>query len=80
MLADDRVNYYPASELYVVKYLRDDVEYSLRTDKKSVTVLGLEPETEYTFFLQAMIGSDNAFGPTERVTYRTQTAGTESHK
>ena len=74
--ADDRVNYYSTIEMYYVWYFKPDgVEYEVRTARKSVTVLALEPDTEYTFFLQAATARDYALGPTKNLTSRTQKQG-----
>ena len=74
--ADDRFNYYPVWELYRVVYLKDNIEYSEATFEKGITVRGLEPDTEYTFFLQSIVVRDDAFGPAVNVTYRTQKLNT----
>lgn len=71
--ADDRVNYYPASnQIYSVLYIRNGVDHALLTTSKSATAPGLDPDTEYTFFLQAWIEFDAAQGPLGNLTWRTQ--------
>lgn len=75
MAADDRVNYYPASEEYQVVYTMNDIHYILQTDEKNVTVPGLEADTDYTFFIQALVDEDNARGPVGNLTCRTAPAG-----
>ena len=70
--ADDRVNYYSAIELYLVEYVKNGVQQDLLTIRQHVTVPGLEPDTEYTFFLRAIIVSDYALGPRGNLTSRTQ--------
>ena len=73
--ADDRVNYYPAREEYQVVYTMNDIPYILQTHETNITVPGLEPNTEYTFLIQAVIDNDNARGPVGNLTSRTAPAG-----
>ena len=44
-------------------------------NEKGITVTGLEPNTEYTFHIQAVINDDNARGPERNLTHCTAQAG-----
>ena len=74
---DDRFNYYSINTSYFISYYMNDVVHALETLEKSVTVTGLEPNTEYTILVVASVavpGLDD-YGPAKEVTYRTQLAG-----
>ena len=53
----------------------NNISYLLTHDTEYITVTGLQPDTEYTFFIEAGIIDDYMVGPVGNVTYRTQAAG-----
>ena len=72
---DDRVYYYSADISYSVLYFMNNISYLLTHEAEDITITGLQPDTEYTFYIEAGILDDDTIGPVGNVTYRTQAAG-----
>lgn len=73
--ADDRLYYYSAGISYIVFYFMNNITYAMNTETESITITGLKPDTEYTFFVEAGINADFVIGPKGNLTYHTQTDG-----
>lgn len=54
----DVINFYPFNKFYWVIFSMDDVVHYLITKEMSIIVTGLDPDTEYSFSVQAIAQID----------------------